>query len=133
MKDKIKVGDTVAHKNNRIYGVVSEMSEAGKGLRLKGYNDWYVAEKFKVVGTSKYHKHHDSIIAWAKGAMIEARVPNKNQWFLATSPMWAGDTEYHIKPTEPTELELLEQKYKELGDAIDKLKENKECIHTEQK
>ena len=121
MKDKIKVGDTVAEKG--LCGVVSQLSEPnGSWVRLNDSSNWYLAERFKVVDTSKHHKHRDSIIAWANGAEIEARVPNKNQWFLATSPMWSGDTEYRIKPTE---LEVLEEKYKALGDAIDKLKDNK--------
>ena len=125
MKDKIKVGDTVVHKNNLIYGVVSEMSEAGKGLRLKGYNDWYVAEKFKVVDTSKYHKHRELIIAWANGEEIEFWWDIHQVWAPTQSPAWFESYTYRIKTTEPTELELLEQKHKELGDAITKLKENK--------
>ena len=50
---------------------------------------------------------------------------NKQMWVATASPVWIEGTEYRIKPTEPTELELLEQKHKELGDAITKLKENK--------
>ena len=125
MKDKIKVGDTVAHENNLIDGVVSEMCHKGIGLRLKDSSNWYLAERFRVVDTSKHHKHHDSIVAWAKGAEIETQCPVSTRWKSVTNPCWFKTYRYRIKPTSPTELELLEEKYKELGDAITKLKENK--------
>ena len=120
----IKVGDTVERKSNKLIGgVVSEMCHTGGWLRLNGFITWYVAKKFKVVDTSKYHKHHDSIVAWAKGEKIE--YGHNDEWFPTKRPAWHESSVYRIKPTEPTELELLEQKYKELGDAIQELKENK--------
>ena len=125
MKDKIKVGDTVEHKNNQgLCGVVSQVSDRGEWFLLKGGKSWKVSSNFRVVvDTSKYHKHHDSIVAWAKGAEIE--YGHNDEWFPTKRPAWHESSVYRIKPTEPTELELLEQKYKELGDAIQELKENK--------
>jgi hypothetical protein len=43
------------------------------------------------------HKHADLIKQWADGAKIQARCNGEN-WIDATTPCWATDTEYRIKP-----------------------------------
>jgi len=68
---------------------------------------------------SKYHKHHDLIIAWAKGAEIEY-VDSRGDWEKAATPTWSVYKEYRIKPTPPkTDKERiaeLEARVKELED-----------------
>jgi hypothetical protein len=69
--------------------------------------------------TSKYHKHHDLIIQWAKGAEIELLDYN-GVWENVTTPSWGKYTEYRIKSTLPkTDKERiaeLEARIKELED-----------------
>ena len=50
------------------------------------------------------HKHADVIIAWANGEEIET-CGSFGKWTPATtSPSWAEDIEYRIKPKEPKRL-----------------------------
>jgi hypothetical protein len=50
--------------------------------------------------TPKPHKHHDLIVAWAKGAEIEFRsATNGYAWSRAPRPCWDINYEYRIKPT----------------------------------
>ena len=49
---------------------------------------------------SKYHKHHDLIIQWAKGAEIEY-ADYQGDWENAATPTWSVYREYRIKPTPP--------------------------------
>ena len=45
------------------------------------------------------HKHHDLIIAWAKGAQIQCQVFGKpNKWFDIKNPDWLEGCTYRIKP-----------------------------------
>ena len=45
------------------------------------------------------HKHHDLIVAWAKGAQIQCQVFGKpNQWFDIDNPDWLDAYTYRIKP-----------------------------------
>lgn len=48
------------------------------------------------------HKHHDLIVAWAKGAQIQFKIPNAgrliHQWHDTPSPEWLPNLEYRIKP-----------------------------------
>lgn len=48
--------------------------------------------------TSKHHKHHDLIIAWAKGAKIESRPFGNGAWGSPRPPQWLDHYEYRIKP-----------------------------------
>ena len=43
------------------------------------------------------HKHHDLIVAWAKGAQIQYK--DKGTWYAcAPQPAWTPSTRYRIKP-----------------------------------
>ncbi len=42
------------------------------------------------------HKHHDCIVAWAKGSQIQYK--SQSSWRDVTSPSWDYDTEYRVKP-----------------------------------
>ena len=77
--------------------------------------------KIKVVDKINWHKHHDLIIAWAKGAEIEYQFLNFPTWKSAKNPSWFTDYKYRIKPTEPTELEKLKAEHRAMGKTIDKL------------
>jgi len=81
-----------------------------------------VAQVEPYVDNRKHHKHRDLIIAWANGDEIEC-MNDAGKWSRSTHPTWRIYRSYRIKPSEPTELEKLEAKYKELGDAIKELKE----------
>ena len=78
-------------------------------------------DKIKVVDTSKHHKHHDLIIAWAKGAEIEFWCDIKKVWFPVGRPSWVNVDKYRIKPTSPAELELLIKEHRAMGKTIDRL------------
>lgn len=47
---------------------------------------------------SKFHKHHDLIIAWAKGAKIEYFDQVVCEWFGIKDPRWLPAKKYRIKP-----------------------------------
>ena len=98
---KFKVGDSVKKREGE-----SETFLSSKNLQL--------AED-----TSKYHKHHDLIIQWAKGAEIEYG-DYQGDWENAATPTWSVYKEYRIKPTPPkTDKERiaeLEARVKELED-----------------
>jgi len=44
------------------------------------------------------HIHHDAIIAWAKGAEIEACNAGSTNWYRCDTPMWWTDVQYRVKP-----------------------------------
>lgn len=48
--------------------------------------------------TSKFHKHHDLIIAWAKGAKIQYFSDTYNEWKDINTPSWGETEQYRIKP-----------------------------------
>lgn len=74
---------------------------------------WELAED-----KSKYHKHHDLIIQWAKGAVLECRYEGDIVWDTARNPTFRTRMEYRVKPTPPkTDQERiaeLEKRVKEL-------------------
>jgi hypothetical protein len=48
--------------------------------------------------TNTQHKHHDLIIAWAKGAKIQWRATKAAKWIDTDEPGWYVNREYRIKP-----------------------------------
>ncbi len=128
--NKFKVGDVVelksgnTHRGN-LQNTVTSISDCGDWIRFNDEDFGQSYTRFKLVDTSKWHKHHDLIIAWAKGATIEVFDELSKTWYESPSkygPNFAINGQYRIKPTEPTELEKLEAKYAELGAAIKELK-----------
>ena len=123
---EIKVGDIVELKDGaeylgKLHNEVTTISDCGTYLRVNENVTGTHCRWFKVVDTSNYHKHHDIIVAWAKGAKIESQSPYDTRWNSVKSPCWFKDYKYRIKPTEPTELEKLIQEHKAMGKTIDKL------------
>ena len=45
-----------------------------------------------------HHVHHDLIVAWAKGAKIQWRFTQKEEWKDTDNPAWCATREYRIKP-----------------------------------
>lgn len=52
--------------------------------------------------TSKFHVHHDLIIAWAKGAKIQFSAGDGYSWLNTNKPEWNSDYLYRIQPEEET-------------------------------
>jgi len=76
---------------------------------------WELAED-----TSKYHKHHDLIIQWAKGAEIEYG-DYQGDWENAATPTWSVYKEYRIKPTPP---KTDKERIAELEARVEELEDN---------
>lgn len=76
---------------------------------------------------SKWHKHHDYIVAWAKGASIQVKVTFEDciDWVNDTNPDWYDFLEYRIKPEKSEKdlrIEEIQKKMCELNDELEKLK-----------
>jgi hypothetical protein len=124
----IKVGDIVELKDgtpylDKLQNEVTSISYCGDYLRVNENTRGGRVSQFKVVleDKSKWRKHHDEIIAWAKGAEIESQCPNDKKWDSVTHPSWFKKYKYRVKPSESTELEKLIQEHKAMGETIDKL------------
>ncbi len=121
---QIKVGDIVELKNGTKYqgklqNEVTSISDCGDYLRVNDNRAGTFVDSFKLVDQSKWHKHHDLIIAWAKGASIQLR--ELKGWVCVKNPCFVPHVEYRIKPSEPTELENLIKEHKAMGKTIDRL------------
>jgi len=130
--NKFKVGDYVVRIKSEHEGVYVGNSHVVRsvgdmGIKLEGLNFWHSRESYKL-STSKHHKHHDLIVAWAKGAVIQCRNATSlgmKEWRTNTVPQWDEDLEYRIKPTDPNadKINELEKKARLLADEIAKLRE----------
>jgi len=124
----IKVGDLVEREDGagylgKLHNEVTSISDCGEFLRVNGNLRGTYCRWFKVVDTSNWHKHHDVIIAWAKGAEIEYYSRSKSRWITETVLCWAMHTQYRIKPTDLTELEKLKAEHAAMGETIRRLTE----------
>jgi len=52
------------------------------------------------VDTSKWHPHHDIIVAWSKGAEIECYAVSTGKWVTSPDPLWNKTSQYRVKPKE---------------------------------
>lgn len=60
---------------------------------------WHESAHYELVKQATYHKHHDLIIAWAKGAKIEVSPIGSNFWRDCPIPTWDCDyVQFRIKP-----------------------------------
>lgn len=50
--------------------------------------------------TSKWHPHHDIIVAWAKGAEVQFSTDEGSAWLTTKSPAWEPNYLYRVKPKE---------------------------------
>ena len=97
-------------------------------ITLEGVIGTFDARHFELHDTSKYHVHHDEIIAWAKGAKIEYEA-GIGTWFLDDNPTWCEHAQYRVyeEPvTSPRDLEMerIEAEMRNLADALEALKES---------
>ena len=111
-----KVGDKVRRTRGGkdIYGMekgnvytVTKILDNGNAIRVEGIiNKEYFSEFFELVeDKSNYHKWHDIICAWAKGAKVQFRLQDTwgewRGWIDTEHPAWDGygyEIEYRIKP-----------------------------------
>lgn len=108
---KFKVGDKVRRiagtyagmlvgNTATILGITVPGQCQKPGLDLTYFGDGHNPDKFELVveDKSKFHKHHDLIIAWAKGAKIQVLSVGATEWADATRPNWSTLCKYRIKP-----------------------------------
>ena len=138
---KFKVGDEVRClrgsnsselEKGRVYTVYKIGSSWGSlyltEFRQEGWN--YDPELFELAeDRSNYHKHHDVICAWAKGAEVESRGRTRG-WQITETPVWLEHKEYRIKPapartTTDIEMERIETEMRKLADQLSDLKGEK--------
>jgi len=126
--NKFKVGDVVELESgnthrDKLQNTITSISDCGGFIRVNNeYNGTHYTS-FKLVDTSKWHKHHELIIAWAKGAEIESCGKNGKKWFSVNNPNWYIDFKYRVKPSETAELEKLIAEHKAMGETIRRLTE----------
>ncbi len=105
----IECGDTVWY-----VGPPSEIFEYGKPYRVYSIEERHTGDAIKVYEhissgywginrfkkeekNSRWHFHHDLIIAWAKGAEIQFKTA-RGKWVDLQQPTWIPDVEFRIKP-----------------------------------
>jgi hypothetical protein len=101
-----------------MYGIVS-FQENGPNI---GYNSLELVEE----DTLKHHKHHDVIVAYAKGEKIQLR--KYGIWVDVRYPTFENVLEYRVKPNKSErelEIERIEKEMRKLADALAKTKEYK--------
>jgi hypothetical protein len=82
---------------------VDWMTGPARGQNLHVFpQDLEEVESKHPVDTSKWHPHHDIIVAWAKGAKIECYAVSTRKWVTTPYPLWAETTQYRVKPKETT-------------------------------
>lgn len=62
---------------------------------------WILGSQLELVVNPDHHKHHDMIIAWAKGATMQFRNLERGTgvWYTASTPSWGEDLEYRVAIT----------------------------------
>lgn len=77
-----------------------------------------------VTDKSKYHPHHDLIVAWAKGAKIQRYDSFTDKWYNVPNPNWGDNLKYRLKPTTTKDLQIeeLESTIQKAKEQIEKLK-----------
>lgn len=73
---------------------------------------------------SKMHRHHDCIVAWAKGATIEFKTTSGEWRDTEGNPGWYSSSFYRVQPVDPnaSEIARIEKELRVLTDDLAKLK-----------
>jgi hypothetical protein len=126
---KFKVGDRVKKLNGEAlhygYSVHRVHSIEGDKIWFVESRTWLSSKCLQLAeDTSKYHKHYDLIIQWAKGAEIEYEDYN-GDWENATSPSWSTCKEYRIKPKPPKPPKTDKERIAELEARVKELEQGK--------
>jgi len=137
--DKFKVGETVLRtgkdslyaKQGRVY-VVERVVE-GKYVALEGVPCVFHLIHFAKLERetpANHHRHHDCIVAWAKGKVIQFHVSNSGSWTDINpdhAPAWNSlGSSFRVKPDKTAKelmIEDLERQAQQLADDIKKLRE----------
>lgn len=97
-------------------------------VRAGGIEREYFSRRFSPIEKPVFstpngkHKHHDAIVAWAKGAVIESKVSGK--WREAGTPCFYPDLEYRIKPEKSEALVAAEKQLAEAEKAVQAAKKS---------
>lgn len=102
---EFKVGDEICYINGDSFSnkekVVTIDRIEGRSYWLKKTRTQLSEEQIhsmcRLVGENLHHKHHDLIIAWAKGAEVEWYNSSINVWDDDGSPSWLKSIKYRIK------------------------------------
>jgi hypothetical protein len=126
---KFKVGDRVEQLDGKPfssgYSVHRVHSIEGDKIWFVESRTWLSSKCLQLAeDTSKYHKHYDLIIQWAKGAEIEYEDYN-GDWENATSPSWSTCKEYRIKPKPPKPPKTDKERIAELEARVKELEQGK--------
>ena len=144
--NNIKVGDKLVRSDPRIGKYLPSCArfhfQDKKPLTVKYVNHYFGSVSFKeIIGrynlynfklyedrpAKQPHKHHDLIIAWAKGAEIQVLGLDGITWYdvVTWSPVWCNTSIYRIKPndTDNTEIDQIEKEIRKLADRLNKLKQ----------
>ena len=67
---------------------------------------------------SKWHPHHDLIVAWARGAEIEYFDDDDCRWHKKATNTWWPNIKYRIKPKNSEKIAELLARHKALADEM---------------
>lgn len=107
------------------YGALSYRDTKGNTVHILE-DHWALVED-----RSKWHPHHDLIVAWAEGANIEYKSLSNGYWMSVDDPCWNTDYQYRIKPTpqqnpHESEIQRIELDMRKLADDLARLKADTE-------
>lgn len=127
--DIVKKADGNTFCNNRYTATVTEirrnMADTSDCIWLDT-DCWCYPHELKLVeDKTKWRKHHDLIVAWAKGAEIEWWDSYSKKWYIDANPTWILSTVYRIrsqKSDKDIEIEAIEAEMRKLADRVAELK-----------
>lgn len=138
--NKFEIGDKVTIREGSLWygllnGVIGEVHYKFKcdgdievlwanGLVLSHSADYLELVPNEQMTNEKHHKHHDLIIAWAKGAKIQFLLKD-GSWFNAAYPSWDDSITYRIAPDNDckSEIESIESDMRVLANRLSKLRQ----------
>jgi len=97
--------------------IIEELQEELKERYIK-------TARIVVEDRSKWHPHHDLIVAWARGAEIQYLNPASNEWLdiMFNSPSWKVSIKYRIKPDNSEKIAKAEKNFRWLENEVNDLK-----------
>ena len=111
------------HEDIFVY-LLNEGGDDRKRL-AKYYTLYEEADESPQEDKTKWHKHHDLIVAWAKGEEVEYRNKLFKEWITLDheEAVWESTTEYRLNPAKKEqEVSEIEQQIKELSEKLTQLK-----------